>query len=340
MNIVMKMKQDWDRRAKHHARFWIATEDYQNETVFAESGAVTAKAILSTLGLHHRNTWTALDIGCGIGRVLKPLAPHFYKLIGVDVSAEMISKSKSWLRDVPNVTTVESSGVDLSLFPPRYFNVVYSYVAFQHMPRPVFDLYLEEINRVLKPQGFLVFQIPIGRHLDAPLEDTIAIRFYEYRDLVEKLSRTGFRLGSPQHQPSISLHTTKQHVAQHEFLLAQKVNTIRPDINVGWVQAECHDQTSWIDTQMYLSFAEDCLLRGNQEEAMRTYESLLEHNPSSLEAWLQLATVLIDSGKIDQAISKLTDLTQAYPNYPEGHRTLQNLIRQRGKTTGTSSLKT
>jgi SAM-dependent methyltransferase len=91
MIIAEKIKQDWNQRAQHHARFWIATEDYQTEEKFAQSGKDTARALLATLsGLHHAS-WKVLDIECGIGRVLKALAPHFHQLFGVDVSSAMIA---------------------------------------------------------------------------------------------------------------------------------------------------------------------------------------------------------------------------------------------------------
>ncbi|GJL56164.1 MAG: hypothetical protein NPIRA02_32960 [Nitrospirales bacterium] len=337
MNIVTKMKHDWDRRAQHHTRYWIATEDYKNEAVFAESGQRTADAIVAALGPYYKKAWIGLDIGCGIGRVLKPLSFHFRQLIGVDVSAEMIMKSKTWLQGIPNVTTFETSGVDLKIFPYRHFDFVYSYVAFQHMPRPVFDRYLEEINRVLKNQGLLVFQIPIGNQPDAPMEDTIAVRFYDYHELNTKLKDRGFEL----------IEVTKKHAGSpqgrelrhefHQFLVAQKITTIRPDINVGWLQAECRERTSFLDTHMYLSFAENCLNQGDQEEAIHTYEQLLTHNPDSLEAWLKLATVLIDRGNIDQAVSTLTDLTHAHPNYRAAHRTLDNLLQTRQNIEPTQS---
>jgi len=330
MNIATKMKQDWDRRAKHHTRFWIATEDYENEEVFAESGQQTAKALLAALGPYYRETWTGLDIGCGIGRVLKPLARHFRQLFGVDVSAEMILKSKAWLQETPNVTTFETSGVDLSFFPNRHFDFVYSYVAFQHMPRPVFNRYLEEINRVLKHQGLLVFQIPIGTQPDAPMEDTIAVRFYEYHKLQQKLQQRGFQFLKIGHPNSHQMNEQRHEF--HHFLLAQKVTAICPDINVGWLQVECRESASFLDTHLYLSFAESCLKQGDSEQAIQTYEHLLTHNPDSLEAWLKLATVLINQGKIDQAVSTLTDLTHAHPTYLDGHRTLKDLLKKRPRT--------
>ncbi|MCA9473126.1 MAG: methyltransferase domain-containing protein [Nitrospirales bacterium] len=328
MNIVAKMKQDWDRRAKHHTRFWIATEDFQNEEVFAQSGLRTAEAILATLGSYTSTTWRVLDIGCGIGRVLKPLSPHFRHLTGVDVSAEMIAKSKTWLTDIKNVSTFETSGVDLSLFPSRNFHLVYSYVAFQHMPRPVFDRYVEEINRVLTPRGFLVFQLPIGRHQDAPLEDTIAVRSYEYEELEQKLKKNGFELIEATERDRSSLPSMARQNNFHGFFLAQKTSTIRPDINVSWIQSECREHASFLDTHMYLSFAERCLDTGDTEEAIQTYEQLLNHNPSSLEGWLQLTRVFIHLGKLDRAVSTLTALTQIHPTYDAGHRTLQELQRK------------
>ena len=118
MNIVHKMKQDWDRRAQHHPRYWIATKAYEDEMVFAQSGQHTAEALLTSLDNLYQPGWKVLDIGCGIGRVLKPLAAHFSQLVGVDVSAEMISKGKEWLKGLDNVETCETSGVDLT---PYFF---------------------------------------------------------------------------------------------------------------------------------------------------------------------------------------------------------------------------
>ncbi len=91
MNISEKMKRDWDERAQHHARFWIATENYQTEEVFEQSGRDTAHALIESLTDLHRPSWKVLDIGCGIGRVLKPLATYFHDLVGIDVSSTMIA---------------------------------------------------------------------------------------------------------------------------------------------------------------------------------------------------------------------------------------------------------
>jgi len=142
------------------------------------------------------------------------------------VSSEMIAQSKIWLADHPQITTYETSGVDLQEFPYNRFDLVYSYVAFQHMPRPVFTRYLGEIHRAMTPNGYLAFQLPIGHFRDVPLEDTIAIRSYPIQEIEEILRRNG--LGFLNHTPSDLKSNDRSDPLTHRFHLAQKIGPVRP----------------------------------------------------------------------------------------------------------------
>ena len=86
---------------------------------------------------------------------------------------------------------------------------------------------------------------------------------------------------------------------------------------------------SFLETHLYLSFAERCVSEGRADDAIQTYELLLDHNPSSIEGWLQLANLLIDHGRIDQAVSTLRSLTRAHPTYRQGQLTLNKLLHTR-----------
>jgi len=207
------MKRDRDQRAQHHARFWIATENYQTEESYTQSGQDTAHALLRALTGLHQATWKILDIGCGIGRILKPLAKHFHALAGIDVSSAMFAQSKSWLSQHPNITTFETSGVDLREFNDQSFNLVYSYVAFQHMPRPVFEQYLGEINRVLTPEGYLAWQLLLGQYGDVPIEDTIGICSYPIQEIEKNLLNNGldFCKKSAVHRTSTTVNQSFDH---------------------------------------------------------------------------------------------------------------------------------
>ena len=323
MNIAEKMKHDWNQRARHHVRFWIATENYQTEEIFAQSGQDTARVLLQTLRGLYQPSWKVLDIGCGIGRVLKPLARHFQTLVGIDISSTMIAQSKSWLVECPHVTTFETSGVDLREFDDETFNLVYSYVAFQHMPRPVFEQYLGEINRVLLPDGYLAMQLPIGKHSDAPMEDTIGIRSYTIQEIEEKLLKNSLAFCNKSEVEPIS--STINQPSDHRFHLIKKIKTIKPHIQAEWVQIENPQSSSPLEMHLYETYADNCVKMDNFQEGIQTLQSLVQRNPKHLSGWLRLTALLLEHGQVQQALSTLRELTTLHPRYQEGQAMLDRL---------------
>ncbi len=325
MKITEKMKEDWNRRAEHHARFWIATENYHTEQDFDESGNLTAQDLLTSLEGRHASSWHVLEIGCGIGRVLKPLAPYFQRLVGVDVSPSMIKQSKEWLKDWPHIQTFETSGVDLQQFPKESFELVYSYVAFQHMPRSVFVKYLEEINRVLKPKGYLTFQLPIGPYRDVPDEDTIGIRSYSLEEIQDTLRRNGF---SCLRQEAFAPREGKPAPVDHMFHRVQKQEEISFSRQEGWKDLQQPNLPSELDARLYMRFAQDCLDAGNSQEMTNTLYLLVQQHPEYLAGWLTLILTLLEAGNVQEALFRLKDLLHHHPNYLEGKAILQRLLKQ------------
>jgi len=328
MNIAEKMKQDWEQRAQHHARFWIATEHYQNEEVFSQSGQETAQCLMTAIREVYQPTWSVLDIGCGIGRVLKPLAPYFLTLAGVDVSSTMIAQSKSWLGDYPHITTFENSGLDLREFRDASFNLVYSYVAFQHMPRPVFERYLGEINRVLLPEGYLALQIPIGPYNDVPLEDTIGIRSYTFQEISQKLHDNGLAFMNPETVDNFS--TELDQTLDHRIHVVQKIRSIRPVVSVAWAQLDDPHYSSPLDLHLYEIYAENCVKLGKPQEGIQTLQSLVNRHPKHLSGWLRLTALLLEHGQVPQACDTLQALTALHPRYQEGQVILERLQNNYG----------
>ena len=124
-----------------------------------KSGEYDVKKILSGLPEFDPACDTGLEIGCGIGRLLRPMNAHFARLYGVDISPEMIRLGRDWLRAYPKVKLAETSDNTLRMVDDNTVDLVYSYITFQHIPaRKHITRYMREAFRVLKPGGWFRFQ--------------------------------------------------------------------------------------------------------------------------------------------------------------------------------------
>ena len=102
----------------------------------------------------------AVDFGCGIGRLSQPLARHFGRVIGVDISPTMVSVAKRVNRFGERVQYVLNDGPDLPFLARDSVDLIHTHITLQHVPPSVTRGYLAEFLRVGKPGGGLVFQLP------------------------------------------------------------------------------------------------------------------------------------------------------------------------------------
>jgi SAM-dependent methyltransferase len=158
------MRADWNRRAKEDAHFYVAFgRKHQSEEEFLATAAETVPAFeqeLVRLPPAPVTDRRALEIGCGPGRLMLPMSRYFGEIHGVDISDEMAELARRRLRNVPHARIHVTSGSDLSMLADDYFDFVYSYAVFQHIPnREVVLSYLREARRVLKPGGVLRCQL-------------------------------------------------------------------------------------------------------------------------------------------------------------------------------------
>ncbi|MCS7024557.1 MAG: class I SAM-dependent methyltransferase [Bryobacteraceae bacterium] len=175
-SLLERMRSDWNERAREDAHYYVAfgRHNQDDEEFFA-----TAREVVYGLEYELRRlpplaprSRRALEIGCGPGRLLRPLSRHFGEIHGVDVSDEMVERARANLRGIPHAHVHRGSGADLSQFADESFDFVYSYAVFQHIPeRAIVDSYLKEARRVLKVGGLLWFQVN-GLPGDPPFVDT------------------------------------------------------------------------------------------------------------------------------------------------------------------------
>jgi SAM-dependent methyltransferase len=107
---------------------------------------------------------TCLEIGCGAGRITRPLAGSFEKVIAVDVSTDMIARARAVVPN--NVEFRHADGASLPVDDDAV-DAVFCVHVMQHLED--FDAvlgYLREVRRVLRPGGSMMIHIDL--HVEAP----------------------------------------------------------------------------------------------------------------------------------------------------------------------------
>lgn len=157
----------WDRHARKDPMWAILTDPQKSgrrwdpEEFFA-TGVVEIEGVLQSAA-----KWavpvsrrSALDFGCGLGRLTQPLAGYFDKVYGVDVSPGMLEQARRFNRKGDRCEFVWNPETHLRRFSNRSIDFIYSSITLQHV-RPVHvRSYLKEFMRVLARGGLLLFQLP------------------------------------------------------------------------------------------------------------------------------------------------------------------------------------
>ena len=162
-----RLSEDWNELAEEDALWAVLAEPgkqggrWDVEEFFATGEREVAEVLGTADGLGlPRERGKALDFGCGVGRLTRPLSARFAECVGVDISKEMVERARELNRDRPNCEFVVNVAPDLSRFGAASFDFVYSSKVLQHMPSGVLAKnYVAEFIRVVRPGGLVVFQL-------------------------------------------------------------------------------------------------------------------------------------------------------------------------------------
>ena len=139
----------YGRRGQSDAEFLAAATGVVNEL----------EAELGRLKAEERGNWRALEIGCGSGRLMRPMSRHFLEIHGVDVAGDAIRQARENLQDLAHAHPREIHGTSLEDFAGQSFDFVYSFALFPYIPsRELVIAFLREIHRVLRPGGLARLQ--------------------------------------------------------------------------------------------------------------------------------------------------------------------------------------
>ncbi|HJU26571.1 MAG TPA: class I SAM-dependent methyltransferase [Rhodanobacteraceae bacterium] len=137
----------------------------ENREAFLESGRENVERLLATLrrnGITLDPQWEALELGCGLGRNTRWLAPLFRRVFAVDVSTSHLRLARSLNADAPQAGRVGWIALEhpagIEALPAC--DVFFSMIVLQHNPPPLIGRLLETAAEKLRPGGYAFFRVP------------------------------------------------------------------------------------------------------------------------------------------------------------------------------------
>jgi 2-polyprenyl-3-methyl-5-hydroxy-6-metoxy-1,4-benzoquinol methylase len=164
---LSQTKKHWDKFARTDP-YWAvltAADKRGNQwkvDEFFRTGVESVDAEIKGVVMHYPGLrfGSALDFGCGVGRLSQALARHFSRVVGVDISEEMLRLARVHNQHGTKVEYVLNTRDDLSQLASEQFDFVYSIITLQHMEPVYAKRYIAEFVRVARPGGAILFQVP------------------------------------------------------------------------------------------------------------------------------------------------------------------------------------
>ena len=128
--------------------------DAERFLAIGEENARFVASVLSRAGV--AMSGRALDFGCGCGRIARwwPQLGHELELHGCDPNPELAA----WCgENLPGFTATRSEEEPPAPYPDDHFDIVYAFSIFTHLPTESQDAWLDELHRILRPGGALLF---------------------------------------------------------------------------------------------------------------------------------------------------------------------------------------
>jgi SAM-dependent methyltransferase len=169
---VATMRDYWDARADEDAFYFVdnrLTYGHPDHGAFWADGPRLLDEILGRLGVRIDPGDEIVEIGCGVGRMTRPLAQRGARVQALDVSARMLELAREHNPGLDNVEWILGDGSSLAGVETASADVCFSHVVFQHIPDPEITLaYVREIGRALRPGGWAAFQISNAPEIHRP----------------------------------------------------------------------------------------------------------------------------------------------------------------------------
>ncbi|MBI1748412.1 MAG: class I SAM-dependent methyltransferase [Acidobacteria bacterium] len=164
---IQELQRHWNALGKIDPLWAILTDPQRkngkwNLKDFFSTGdeeIANAVAYIESLGFPLKRR-TALDFGCGVGRLTQALSNYFENCSGIDISPSMIDLAQKFDRSSGRCRYFLNTEDNLKIIADNSCDFVYSNIVLQHMEPRYMIRYIKEFFRVCSPGGLLLFQVP------------------------------------------------------------------------------------------------------------------------------------------------------------------------------------
>lgn len=152
----------WNRAAEENPHWYVSSygryDADRNLDEFWASGSTIWSDIKRVIGYTPESSDTVVEIGCGVGRLTRVIAPEVGRVMALDISEKMLAIARQ--ANLPNVDFRVAQGFALPGIPDKSVNLSLGYCVFQHLPSlTALKSYLSEMHRVTKPGGTIAFTL-------------------------------------------------------------------------------------------------------------------------------------------------------------------------------------
>ena len=148
---IVTYKDFWNRQASSAESAISAVDGSQSEEVVQHTGRWSAAQVCAALDIGENDL--VLELGCGVGRIGRELAPKCRHWTGVDISENMIKHARDRLLACDNVSFQRLDRSNLEMLEDNSIDKAYSIAVFCHMDKEDLYLYMQELNRIVRPGG-------------------------------------------------------------------------------------------------------------------------------------------------------------------------------------------
>jgi 2-polyprenyl-3-methyl-5-hydroxy-6-metoxy-1,4-benzoquinol methylase len=209
----MSTDKDWEQWGSADPYFGVVSRDKFRRArldrsaidEFFASGEQHVNRVFQLIGDNLGSEFTAttaLDFGCGVGRLLLPIAKRTEHSTGVDISPSMIAEAAH------NAESAGITNVSFALSDDRLsrvtstFSLVHSYIVLQHIPWRRGRLILQNLSERVAPGGVLAVHMFVSTTAPRIVRAAVRLRYaiaplHWLRNVIK---------GRPLFEPAMQLH--------------------------------------------------------------------------------------------------------------------------------------